>query len=230
MTIIKGAALLALLMPVVAHAQDRAHDHTGTIYHAVRLETGIARHDGQDVGQWDIDGWVGGDRHKLWVKGEGEDRNGDLSLLYSRNVATFWDAQIGVRQDFGDSDHAYLSAGINGLAPYFFETEARVFLRDDGAISARLRQSNEWLLTNRLIAEPSLAIDYNAREDRALGLGTGLTQAEVAIQVRYEFSRRFAPYVELRHAQKLGSTRDMAESKGEEPSENRVSVGIRWLF
>ncbi|MDC7684529.1 copper resistance protein B [Asticcacaulis sp. BYS171W] len=229
MSIIKYAVLLVLL-PVVAQAQDPAHDHSGAVYNAVRLETGYTWHDGKDVAQWDIDGWVGGDRHKLWLKGEGEGKNGDLSLLYSRNIATFWDAQIGVRQDIGDSDHTYLRAGVSGLAPYFFETEMHVFVRDDGAVSARLRQSNDWLLTNRLIAEPSLAVDYNAREDRALGLGTGLTEAEVALQVRYEISRRFAPYVALSHTQKLGSTRDMAQMSDKPTQETVASIGIRWLF
>ncbi|WP_343685655.1 copper resistance protein B [Asticcacaulis sp.] len=219
-----------LLLPSAAVAQ---HDHSAT-YHAAWLETAYSRHDGQDTAHWDADGWVGGDTHKLWLKSEGEVRDGDSEgevwALYSRNVSIFWDAQVGVRHDFGAGDRTWLAVGANGLAPYFFETEAHLLLGEDGTVGARLRQENDLLLTNRLILSPSLEINAVSQADPQHGTGSGLTDATAALQLRYEVNRRFAPYVQLDHQRKLGDTAKRARSAGKEDEENRVSIGVRWLF
>ncbi|UDF05268.1 copper resistance protein B [Asticcacaulis sp. AND118] len=221
-----------MLLPFAAQAQA-AHDHSAT-YHAVWLDTGYGRHDGQDSAHWDADGWVGGDTHKLWLKSEGEVRDGDTEgevwVLYSRNVSTFWNAQIGVRHDFGDADRTYLAVGVNGLASYFFETQAHLLVRGDGAIGARLRQENDLLLTNRLILSPSIEVNAISKADPQHGTGSGLTDATAALQLRYEINRRFAPYVQADYQRKLGETADRARAAGKSDEETRVTLGIRWLF
>ena len=57
--------------------------------------------------KWDVQHWIGNDDHKLWIKTEGDysvDQGifgrADLQLLYSRNIDTFWDFQIGARRAF----------------------------------------------------------------------------------------------------------------------------------
>ncbi|MGN6424428.1 MAG: copper resistance protein B [Asticcacaulis sp.] len=226
-----------------AHADDMsAHmgaGHEGSVFHAIRLETDLGRYDGQSTRSWDLDGWVGGDDNKLWLKSEGElsgakTEHAEVWALYSRNIATFWDAQMGVRQDVRPSGvregHSYLVAGVNGLAPYFFESEAHVFVRDDGAISARLKQENEILLTNRLILKPQVEVNFNGRKDLDQHLGTGLTDASLQLQTRYEITRQFAPYVAVTWQTKFGQTADMARAIDEKPSSTQVTAGIRWLF
>jgi len=155
--------------------------------------------------------------------------------MYGRNIATYWDAQAGIRYDAkpdlpGAKPHTYLTAGVTGLAPYFFETEAHVFVRDDGAVSARLRQENQWLLTQRLIVRPRLEVNLNSRKDPVAGLGTGITDASLGLQTRYEVRREFAPYLDLTWKQKYGATAAYARARGENPNETRVAVGIRWMF
>lgn len=236
-------ALALAALPASALAADpeeemMAHEHGGQNFHAIRLETDFGKsRGGHDVAGWDLDGWVGTDINKLWVKSEGHIEEGDVEeaelwALYSRNISTYWDAQIGLRQDLlpDDTGHTYLATGFTGLAPYFFETEAHLFLRDDGALSARVRQENEWLLTNRLIVQPYAEANFNAKEDPELGLGTGLTTAQVGIQTRYEFSRKFAPYVDLSYQQSFGETADYARTRGEHTQSTTLKAGIRLLF
>lgn len=217
-----------------------ANMHKPGIYHSFVLETDLSRRQDVGTGSWDLDGWVGGDMNKLWLKSEGDLTGGktekaEVWAMYSRNVAAYWDAQAGVRYDAkpdlrGGKAHTYLAAGVTGLAPYFFETEAHLFVRDDGAISARFRQENEWLLTQRLILRPRLEVNLNTRKDPAAGLGTGITDASLGLQTRYEFRREFAPYVDLTYRQTYGATADYARLRGEKPAEMRLSVGIRWMF
>merc|ERR1711916_206498 len=61
---------------------------------------------GNDLFIWDVDGWYGGDFNRFWFRSEGAQildgaRSGDLEVhgYYSRLVAPFWDAQVGVRYD-----------------------------------------------------------------------------------------------------------------------------------
>ncbi len=217
-----------------------ANMHRDGVYHTFVLETDLSRRHGADTAQWDLDGWIGGDLNKLWLKSEGEitggkTQNAEAWALYSRNIAAYWDAQAGVRYDAGSDlpdakAHTYLVGGVTGLAPYGFETEAHLFVRDDGAISARLRQENEWLLTQRLIMKPRLEINLNTRRDPAAGLGAGITDASLGLQTRYEFRRAFAPYLDVTCRQKFGATAGYVRARGEKPNETRVSAGIRWMF
>ncbi len=216
-------------------ADIMTHDHTGATYHAITLEADISRQDDHDTLSWDLNGWIGGDTNKLWLKSEGQSVDGtvedaELWTLYSRNVATFWDAQVGLRQDVEPENHTYLVAGITGLAPYFFETDTHLFIREDGVVSLRLRQENELLLTNRLILKPYLEANLNAKTDAAIGLGTGLTDAQVGLQLRYEFNRAFAPYLDLSYERQFGQTADFTKTAGESPQITTFSLGTRLMF
>jgi copper resistance protein B len=175
----------------------------------VRLEADYGRAGREDVFGLDADAWVGGDRRKLWLKVEGEIEDGEVhesrgELLYSRNVATFWDLQAGVRHDF-EPGTTHLAVGVQGLAPYQFETEAFAYLSDDGVLSGRFMQSLDVHLTQRLILEPELEVELQAQDAPERGLGRGLTGAELSAQLRYEITRKFAPYVQVAWERRFGT-------------------------
>lgn len=230
-------ALLLAGAASAAHAIDHSarHGHGDGIFHAVTLETDIGRAHGKTIASWDLNGWIGGDEDKLWIKSEGKLHDGktdhaELWVMGSRAVDTYWDVQAGIRQDMGPHAHSYLVGGLNGLAPYFIETEAHLFLRDDGRISARLHSETDLLLTNRLISTPYAELRANSRSDHTEALGSGLTDLKLGLQTRYEFSRAFAPYLDLRHEQKLGTTADYARTEHEHTKSLSLNLGIRWLF
>jgi copper resistance protein B len=245
MTALSGLALASAAFADQPAALDAmASMHKPGVYHNFVLESDLSKRNGVGTGSWDLDGWIGGDVDKLWLKSEGDIAGGkaeraEIWALYSRNVSAFWDAQAGIRYDIepdlppglpGAKSHSYLTAGVSGLAPYRFETEAHLFLRDDGAVSARLRQENEWLLTQKLILKPRIEINLNTRKDSIEGLGTGITDASLGLQARYEFRREFAPYLDVAYRQTFGETANYARTRFESPDETRVSVGIRWMF
>jgi copper resistance protein B len=223
-------------LPALAHAEETmTHDHGGGIYRAIRLEIDQTRKSGADTTGWDAHGWVGGDVNRLWLKSEGTVKDGKLTegevwAMAGHQISTFWDAQFGLRQDLEPQNHTYLVAGITGLTPYFFETEAHIFVREDGALSAWVKQENDLLLTNRLILQPSLELRLNARADDQLHLGTGLTSVKAGLQLRYEIRRGFAPYLRLEHDEHTGDTADRLKAAGETAAKTRVKAGLRLLF
>ena len=117
---------------------------------------------------WDVQGWYGGDRHKLWVKSEGEyefdeDKieEAEVQALWSYALRPFFDLQTGIRHDFAPGrDRTFGVIGVQGLAPYWFEIDAAAFVSGRGDVSARLEAEYEILLTQRLILQPRTELNF----------------------------------------------------------------------
>ena len=150
--------------------------------------------------------------------------------MYSRNISNFWDAQIGLRHDTQPDPLAHGVIGIEGLAPYFFKTEAHLFISEDGDLSARIRQKNEFLLTQKLITQPYVEADLYAQDVPELETGAGISKAEFGIQTRYEITRAFAPYVDIKYERKFGETSSIAKRNGEDNDTIISTVGVKLLF
>jgi copper resistance protein B len=237
------ASCLLLSAPVFA-ADDMAamtleemqHEHGGGIFHMFRSETDIGSSiNGGTNASWDVKGWVGTDEDKLYLKTEGEHKDGKLEnaevwALYSRNIAMFWDAQAGIRYDDKPKSNTYLTLGFNGLAPYYFDTEAHLFISDKGDVSARLREENDFLVTQKLILQPYFEFNAYAQDVRDQDVGAGISDGKIGLQTRYEFTRKFAPYVDVHYGRKFGETASIAKSNGEDKDELVGAVGLRLMF
>ncbi len=156
---------------------------------------------------------------------------GEVQVLYGRQVAAFWDAVAGVRVDrrWGDgtATRALLAAGLQGLAPYWFEVAPTLFVSQHGHLSARLEASYELLLTQRLIVEPELELNAAVQEVPEFGVGTGLNDIELGIRLRYEVRREFAPYVGFSWTRRVGKSADLARATGEDAGSGTFVAGLR---
>lgn len=231
--------LLGMAMPSFAedaHNHNPAdHQHGSETYHMFRMETDYGAGQHGPVASWDFDGWYGTDENKLWLKSEGENEDSvteqaEFWGMYSRNVAEFWDIQAGIRHDTRPSSTTYAVFGVEGLAPYFFETEAHLFISDEGDVTARLRQENDFLVTQRLILQPYAEVNLSAQNVEDQEIGAGLTDGEIGLQTRYEFTRKFAPYVDVRYERKFGETSSIAKKNREDNDNVIAGVGLRLMF
>jgi len=186
--------------------------------------------------QWDVEGRYGGDINKLWLFMEGGHRNGQagegiLEASWSHAIAAFWDMQLGAREDYGAGPNRHWAAfGIQGLAPYWFEVKAGVYVDPDGWLAARLRTKYELLFTQRLILQPELETNFYSRTDSARGIGRGLSDLQLGLRLRYEFYRQFAPYLGINWLRRLGRTADYARAEDLSESEHQLIIGIRFWF
>tara|TARA_R110000868_G_scaffold190550_1_gene434365 strand:+ start:22617 stop:23390 length:774 start_codon:yes stop_codon:yes gene_type:complete len=187
---------------------------------------------------WDAQGWVGGDERKFWIKTAGEYAleagqfdAAEIQALYSRAISPNFDLQIGLRHDFepGPST-SYAVIGVQGLAPYWFELDGALFLSDAGDLTARVEAEYDLLLTQRLVLQPRAEIQFAAGEIAEHGLGSGLTETEFGLRLRYEIRREFAPYVGIEWHDLQGETADLARLRGEGASERVIAAGIRFWF
>lgn len=192
-------------------------------------------HDGNGAA-FDAQAWYGNDANKLWLKAEGEYVSGRLEdlraeVLWDRPVAACWDAQFGVRHDSGvGPDRTWAAFGVQGLAPYWFEIEATLYVGPSGRTALRFESEYELLLTQRLILQPDFEVNLYGRDDPERGIGSGLSDAELGLRLRYEFTRKFAPYVGVTFGRKFGETADLARNAGEPTFDPRMVAGFRIWF
>jgi len=162
---------------------------------------------------WDSYAYVGYDLNKIYIYSEGEKANevsyaeSENQLVYSRAISPFWDIQLGVGYDKVEkSDQTWGVVGIQGLAPYFFETRAVVLVNKDGNIGLRVEAEYEALLSQKLILTPSVGIAAYTKENAEMGLGSGLSNLTLGARLRYEFVREFAPYLGVEWSKNFGDT------------------------
>ncbi|HFD86999.1 MAG TPA: copper resistance protein B [Gammaproteobacteria bacterium] len=193
--------------------------------------------DGPDPAVLESDVWIGKDLNKLWLKFDaervdGETEQADIEARYSRAVAPFWDFQVGLRRDLKPSDETrdWLALGFRGLAPYFFDIDAALYVGDNGRTQLNFDTEYEILFTQRLILTPELQFNLNGKSDPVLGQGSGLSNMELGLRLRYEIRREFAPYVGVNWDSRFGETADFAKAAGQDSSETRIVAGIRAWF
>ena len=185
---------------------------------------------------WDSRGWIGRDRDRLWFRTEGQAEEGRLGdaeahLLYGRAFARWWDVVVGLRQDFRPGPAtSWLAFGVQGLAPYWFEMEATVYLGASGQSVARLEADYELLFTNRLVLQPLVELNLYGKTNSERGIGAGVSELDAGLRIRYEFRREFAPYVGVIWTNAFGQTADFAKAAGESTGGRRFVAGLRLWY
>lgn len=191
---------------------------------------------------WELQGWVGRDIDKFWWKQEGEwtpeDESGEseTDLLYSRLITPFWSVQAGLRyanewrdaEGEGD-DYEDLVSGVlalQGLAPYMFEIDTSLAVSEDGDASLDFEAEYDLRLTQRLVLQPRLETALHFQDVPERELEAGVNDVTLDLRLRYEFSRRFAPYLGLRTQQLIGERRSQAEDE----EEILALIGLRWAW
>lgn len=192
---------------------------------------------GRDGYEWDGEAWYGGDINRLWLKSEGEGAFGrsvekaEVQALYSRAIDPYFNIQGGIRYDFKPNpSRVYATVGVEGLAPSFFDVEGALFLSNKGELMARLEGYYDQRITQRLIIQPRAELNFAAQSSREIGVGKGLSDAEIGLRLRYDIRREFAPYVGVQYRRAFGDTRRYLKAEGEDPAGWSLTTGIRMWF
>ena len=192
--------------------------------------------DGDDPTVLEGEAWYGTDLNKVWLKTDaeyvsGEFEEAEIQLLYSRAIAPFWDLQLGLRHDFKPTpERTWAAMTLQGLAPGFVEVESEFFFGEQGQTQLRVTAEYELLLTQKWIISPEIELSAFGRNDQDTGVGAGFSDVTAGLRLRYEIRREFTPYIGIEWFHKYGKTADFAEQKGEEKSDTRLVVGIRFWF
>lgn len=185
--------------------------------------------------RWDGEGWIGTDMNKLWFKSEGfvehgKMTDGDQEVLYDRPIPylRYFDVQAGVRYDLdSDPGRTWGAIGIEGLAPYFFEFAPTFYFSNRGFLAGRVEGSYDILITNHLIAQPQFELNFYSKSNPSRGIGSGLSELDTGLRLRYEMTRKFAPYIGLAYNGKFEETAHFTRAEGGIANDVRFVFGIR---
>lgn len=223
---------LAAFPVLSGHMAHAPHIHSRVLFNRLEAQDG-AHGSGQ---AWEASAWIGGDTQRVWLRSEGERAGGtthaaDLEVLYGHSVDAWWDVLAGVRHAFapGDAD-TWVAFGVQGMAPYRFEVSATGYVGKGGRTAASVEVEYDLLLTNRLVLQPLVEASLHGQTDAARGIGSGLSSVEAGVRMRYEVTRRFAPYLGYRWSRAYGRTADLREAAGDDVSEDGWVAGIRVWF
>jgi copper resistance protein B len=185
---------------------------------------------------WEAEGWYGGDSDKLWLRSEGSSHNGrlddgDLEVLWSHASSAFWDTQWGVRQDLGTGNkRTWMAAGIEGLAPYWVELEATAYVDGSGRLAARMRAEYTLRFTQRWMLQPELELNAYSRDDASQRVGSGVSNMQFGLRLRYEINRQLAPYVGVAWTRRFATTADFAREDRMAIFDRQLVIGLRLWF
>jgi len=192
-----------------------------------------------DQGQaalWEGEGWYGGDYNKLWVRSEGERVGGStedarVELLWDRIMTRWYSLQVGGREDFGNGPpRTWAALGVQGLAPYWFDLEATFYVGEQGRTAARLKAEYELLITQRLILQPEAEANLYGKSDPARRVGSGLSDFDVGLRLRYEIRRELAPYIGVAWTRRVGASGALVRAEEGSASDIQFIAGLRVWF
>lgn len=184
----------------------------------------------------EAEAWIGKDLQKLWLKADlerldSETEEAELQVLFSRAVAPYWDVQLGLQKTFQPRpDRSWVVLGMQGLAPYFLETDAALLLGESGRLGLNASVEKELLFTQRLVLAPEVELNAYAQNDADHHLGSGLSNIQAGLRLRYEIRREFAPYIGMNWFRKFGGTEDHARAAGEPVRDAQLVIGLRAWF
>ncbi len=233
-------ALLGALVLVVIFTFSSSAFAQGIYAKTLVDQLEYAFNDNNNPVNWNLTSWVGGDWNRLWLKSDGEistqekEIEGEVQVLYSRLISPFWELQFGLRGDLEIGENVdgrgFLVLGLEGLAPYRFEVEPAIFVSQKGDLSARFEFSYDFMITQRLIAMPSFETNLALQSVPEFGVGAGLNDIELEMRLRYEFSRKFAPYIGVSWKRSFFETQDLREVAGLSAGDLQGLAGLRFWF
>lgn len=163
---------------------------------------------------------------RLESRGAGDRRDVDaaeVTILYGRAVTAFFDVVAGWRAELEAARRDWFAIGVEGLAPWHIEVEGTLHLGGGGQTGLRLEARQAWLLTDRLVLVPEVAVETGRGDGSRARRASRITRSGLDLDLRYEISRRLAPYIGVRWHRLHGDT---GRDTGDDARDSSLVVGV----
>lgn len=218
-----------------------AKQHGGQIYQLTTVEAKwVHSPSGHAALQSDWETWLGTDENKVFFrasldKAESDKADYSTELLYSRNVADFWDVQVGLRYRYlagqaEQQNQVDAVFGLYGMAPYFFETKAYVYAGQDQQLSLGLHSERDVLLTQKLIVQPHIDLAVVLSDESKYAQQSGISHLAAGLETRYEINKKFMPFVDISYQYQQGRAETAWQSASTSDQDWYYAVGLRAKF
>ncbi len=182
-------------------------------------------------------GLYGGDYNKLELYSDDAELNqgsieaADLDIFYWHLINQFWAVKGGVNYFNQPSQTPYWQPGIGieGLLPYFIATDERTYYHD-GSVKFDLELSWDTQITNNFFIRLGLRGIFATKTVAQDEIGNGLNQMRFTVHPYYRLAPGLSIYTEYEREQDYGNLKSIRNNIGESSSEDRVSMGLSFIF
>jgi FtsP/CotA-like multicopper oxidase with cupredoxin domain len=190
-----------------------------------------------DSVQGSFENFMGTDFNKLEINAEdielekGKTTHANVDVFYWHLLSQFWAIKGGMNYVYRPAYTPYVQPGIGieGLMPYFVDTNIRSYWYDD-SLKLKAEFSRDTQLTHhvflRLAMEGVFASKTVAKDE----IGNGLNSLEWAVRPYYQLNPNLAVYIEYQHTQHYGVQKSLLAEENEATIEDRYNVGLSLLF
>lgn len=193
---------------------------------------------GRDNGYaWEGEASTGTDRDRfvLATEGEGELKGAmeeaELHGKWRHAIGPWFNTEVGLRHDLRPGpQRTYLVVGVDGLAPYWIDTEAQLFVSNKGDVHARLQAEIDQRITQRLVLRPAAEIDIALQDVPELGITSRVPEWSLGVRLRYEIRPSLAPYVGVEWRRDDVATRRSQTMRLRDREGVNMLVGLRAWF
>jgi len=215
------------------------------IYHPMAHPMGLYLSNFLDIGEDPFDnvqqltfkGLYGDDYNKLELFTNDSElnkntvENADLDIFYWHLISQFWAIKGGANYVYRPANTPYWQPGIGieGLMPYFIDTDARVYYYN-GSTKLDLELSRDSQITNNFFIRAGIRSIFATKTIPEDEIGSGLNQLQYTIRPYYRFMPGLNIFTEFEHDQDYGTLSTILHNEGEPDSENTLTFGFSVFF
>lgn len=181
-------------------------------------------------------GLYGGDYNKLELfindseLSDGQVEYFDIDIFYWHLISQFWALKGGVNYFYRPGGPYWQPGiGIEGLMPYFIETNFRTYYHD-GSVKFDLELSRDTQITNNFFIRPEIRSIWATKTVTEDMIGSGLNQMRYFLRPYYRLRPGLNIYTELEYDQDYGAFKRIQGDEGQATSETTLSFGLSVLF
>lgn len=162
---------------------------------------------------------------------KGRVENADLDIFYWHLIDQFWSVKAGVNYFYRPASTPYWQPGIGieGLMPYFIETNARAYYHN-GSFKFDLEFDRETQITNNFFLGCGIRSIIATKTLLDDEIGSGLNQMRYLLTPFYRIMPGMNVFIEYEHERDHGVLRHIKRKENESIIQNTVTLGIAILF
>lgn len=237
-----GEKTLDNTLPYVPPLTDDSHQaqHGGQIHQSTEVQTKWLREDKQDTWHTQLESRIGTDEHQLFVqlnteKTESEKMAYDVKAMYGYAISEFWDTQVGLRhinqsEQQEDKNQTYFAVGLNGLAPYFFDSDIYLYIGKNKQYAMTAEFDRDFLFTQKWIVQPYIHSEIVFSDDSKYAKKSGLHHLSLGLETRYEITKSVAPFIEVGYKYEKGAKQTEWQDAEDSTRGWLYGAGIKFLF
>ncbi len=162
-------------------------------------------------------------------KGTVEDANVDL--FYWHLINQFWAIKGGANYTYRPAQTPYWQPGIGieGLLPYFIDTDARIYMHD-GSYQLNLELSRDTQITDKFFIRTGIQAIMATKTVTQANIGSGLNQMQYIIRPYYQLMPNVQLYTEFNYSYDYGALTNIDSSEGQSNHSALLLFGASVLF